>query len=349
MGISNFNNSGFSSSNRKVFNNNKNFIGFTGGNLTSGSIVTAARTMSNGLVSSNASNVNFGGTLAINGNSMGNYEYKAFSAGTFDGSETYFSSTANNISSWILFNGNTTISVAASIQPPAQKLFTVIYVNGNLTLNGTISMDARSAYHSGLVSSTNILLASGTYSAVSNPQVPSSGGSGVARRNGDGQQSANNGGAGSSGGTGAGSNGGTWGGGASTGATASGSSFGGTSGVGGARDGSSGDSGQGSGPSGGVGGGSTSGVGPGGGVVFLIVEGTLSGSGIVTANGTSTTSSGSATGGGSGGGSVNVLCGTNSSSLTVRANGGTGGLSTISRNGGSGGNGTARILVGLTR
>lgn len=349
MGISNFNNSGFTSSNRKVFNNNKNFIGFGGGNLASGTIVTAARSMSTGLASTNAGAVTFGGTLSIGGNSVGNYEYKTFSAGTIDGSETFFSSTADNISSWILFNGNTTINLSANIQPPARKLFTCIYVNGNLTLNGTISMDARAAYHSGLVSSTNILIASGTYSSVVNPQVPSSGGSGVARRNGDGQQSANNGGAGSSGGTGAGSNGGTWGGGASTGATASGSSFGGTSGAGGARDASSGDVGQGAGPSGGVGGGSTSGVGPGGGVIFLIVEGTLSGSGIVTANGTSTSSSGSATGGGSGGGSANVLCGTNSSSLTVRANGGSGGLSTISRNGGSGGNGTARILTGLTR
>jgi hypothetical protein len=348
MGISNFNNSGFASANRKPINNNRNFIGFGGGNLASGSIVAAARTMYTGSAAADGDAPIFGGTLTIGGNSLGNYEYKSFSGKTIVGSETFFSSTANNISSWITFSGDTIINVAANITPGVQKLFTCIYVNGNLTLNGTVDMDSKAAYHSGLVSSASIAIASGTYSSVVNPNVPANGGSGVGRRNGDGQPSGSAGGSSTNGGTGAGGNGGTWGGDGSTGATSNGSSFGGTSGSGGARDSSSGDVGQGAGPSGGAGGGSTTGGGPGGGVIFIIVEGTLTGSGIATANG-SGSSGGNATGGGAGGGSVTVLCGTNSSTLTVRANGGSGGGSANGRQGGTGGTGTSRILTGLTK
>jgi len=347
MGISNFNNSGFASANRKPINNNRNFIGFGGGNLASGSIVAAARTMYTGSAAADGDAPIFGGTLTIGGNSLGNYEYKSFSGKTIVGSEAFFSSTANNISSWITFSGDTTINVAANITPSVQKLFTCIYVNGNLTLNGTVGMDSKAAYHSGLVNSTDILIASGTFSSVVNPNVPTNGGSGVGGRSGDGQPYGSGGGSSTNGGTGAGGNGGTWGD-SYTGSTAAGSSFGGTSGSGGARDGSSGNVGQGAGPSGGVNGGSTTGGGPGGGVIFIIVEGTLTGSGIVTANG-SGSSGGNATGGGAGGGSVTVLCGTNSSTLTVRANGGSGGGSANGRQGGTGGTGTSRILAGLTR
>jgi hypothetical protein len=128
------------------------------------------------------------------------------------------------------------------MRPARRKLFTVIYVTGNLTMNGVLSMTARGANHSGtgnsggLTTPVNILLAAGSYSqtaptstTITNPQIPSAGGAGAASRTTSG---ATGGTAGSAGGTGGGG-GGTWfSAGGTVGAGSAGTCFSGGSGTG---------------------------------------------------------------------------------------------------------------------
>ena len=190
-----------------------------------------------------------GGALTINGLSVGNFEYAVRPGETVSSSWTeanYFSSTEDTVSSWIVFNGNVTIdasfSAAAPMRPSKRKLFTVVYVTGNLTMNGVLSMTARGANHSGTGNSggattaVNIRLATGTYNqtaptavAVVNPQIPATGGAGAGTRS---TAGATSGTAGSNGGTGGGG-GGTWySAGGTVGAGSAGTCFSGGSGTG---------------------------------------------------------------------------------------------------------------------
>jgi hypothetical protein len=334
-------------------------ITFVGGDFSSSSLLTAARTMIGG---QRAATPLAGGALTINGESVGSYDYKVSGTTTissFSASE-WFSSTQDTRSSWIVVNGNLTINSGQTVIPSVRKLFTVIYVTGNLVVNGSISMRGRGANHSGTgdsggaTTAATIRIGTGSFSAVVNPQVPATGGAGGAVRATDG---ANNGTAGTVGGSGGGGSGYAFSSG-TAGSGAAGTSFSGGSGGGGAYGGTGGNAvsnggagGNGSqqtgtivtGGAGNPGGTLKSGAGGDGtgGTLIVIVEGSLSGTGTISVNGIdSTRFSGTVPGGASGAGSLTVLFGTNpSSAVTVTATGGSG------NSGGNGGNGTARKLA----
>jgi len=306
-----------------------------------------------------------GGTLTINGISFGSFDYMYTTTQVVSSfnANNWFTTNADNSSALIIVNGDLTINSGQTFAPSVPKLFTVIYVTGNLTVNGAISMTALGA-NSTTVPSNTIALAKGTYSivgggSVSNPAVPGTGGAGAAALSSTGQ---NSGQSGSAGGTGGGGGGQFVAGSVGTvGTGAAGTAFSGGSGSGALNDttsttlstanatanggaGSAGAGNQiapgGSGNPGGVGyiSGSpnatvTGGTGTGG-TLIIICEGTLSGSGTISANGVATGTSGGITGGGSGGGSVSVFTHVDSSSITPTANGG-----------GNGGAGTARKLL----
>lgn len=368
----------FSSTTVKSGSKSSSFIGpvvpsFSAGNQSQTDIYTLASLMSNASTQTPTS----GGTLTINGSSIGSYDYCIRNGETISSftATDYFTTTEDTRSAFIVFKGNTTINNGITFKPTVRKLFTVMYVNGNLTLNGEISMSQRGANHSGngnsggLTQPGNILIYTGTHGGVNNPQVPSGGASGGSGAVGT---------AGSNGGTGGGGSGnhgegvGTYG-----KAAQFGTSFTGGSGSGGECCNSDSPAPI---PYGGKGGDAnatgTDGVGGGagnpggsghtgsytgyngsdgtGGVLIIIVTGTLSGSGSITAAGA--TGGGAAgqsggayarAGGGSGGGSVTVLYGSDSSSITPSASGGTRGVNTNGTGGEgyAGGAGTARKLA----
>jgi hypothetical protein len=152
-----------------------------GGN---GDLRAFAQTM---LATATMSSPSAAGTLTINGVSLGSYDYivkqgaHVISAFT---SADWFTATQDTRSAWIVINGNLTINAGITVIPAVRKLFTVVYVQGNLTLNGNISMSLRGANHSGTgtsggaVTAAAIRIATGTFSGVSNPTILSAGGNG---------------------------------------------------------------------------------------------------------------------------------------------------------------------------
>jgi len=154
-----------------------------------------------------------GGTQTINSVGLGSYDFVRKTGGTlssFNYSD-YFTGTNDSRSSAIIFDGNVTVDAGVTIIPRNRKLFTCIYINGNLVLNGDIEMTLRGANHSSgsgsNISSGAIKIAPGPFSpSVTDPNVPSSGGSGGGAQSGSG--SGIQGGTGSNGGTGGGSSGG---------------------------------------------------------------------------------------------------------------------------------------------
>lgn len=305
-----------------------------------------------------------GGSLTINSQSMGRYELTTRKANTTISSFTasdWFTSTKDTTSSWIVVNGNLTINAGQILIPPVRKLFTVLYVTGNLICNGGISMTARGANHSGTgdsggaTSAVDIRIGTGTFSAVTNPQIPAAGGSGgtavVASNNGTPGGSGANGGSGG-GGAGQAFSSGTSGAGAAGTCFSSGGGGGGViGGIAGSAVANGGRGGAASGSVSGGGAGNPGGAGTGGplgpdgdsgtgGTLIVIVGGTLSGNGTIASNGSNGGGAGGQVwGGSSGGGSVNILFGTDSSTITPTAAGGT------SSQGGTGGAGTARKLA----
>lgn len=305
-----------------------------------------------------------GGTMTLNSVSLGSYDYTYYNSAQTVSSflnADYFTTTADSRSALIYINGNLTINSGQTFIPSNRKLFTAIYINGNLTNNGTISMTGRGANHSSTGSNLSagaIRIATGTFSSVTNPEVPAAGGGGGAGAAGTG----GSGSAGTLGGTGGGGGGGNNNGGSAAGSGSAGTSFTGGTGGGehnggggtptsGASSGGKGGNGAGNAShSGGTGNpGGTDGGGGGtnyngndgtGGVLMIFVKGTLSGNGTVAANGVNNIGgAGSAGGGASGGGSATLIYTTDSSTVTITANGGT--------VGGVGGAGTARKLAGL--
>jgi len=273
------------------------------------------------------SNVNptAGGTLTINSVALGSYDYTIKygdqTVSSFTNTD-WFTTTADTRSAIIYVRGNLTINSGQTFQPSNRKLFTVIYVDGDLTVNGTITMTARGANHSGTTKGAIKLVPSGTYSGVTDPQVPADGGAGataVARTNGS--FTGGNGTAGTAGGTGGGGEGGNREN-SGSGTTTAGSGVGGTSFSGGGGGGGvwgnaifgSGSAGSAT-ANGGAGGngarvnpstnnptafggaGNSGGTADGpysanqtdnngtGGVLIIYVKGTLSGSGTISANG----------------------------------------------------------------
>lgn len=160
------------------------------------------------------SNVNptAGGTLTINSVALGSYDYTIKygdqTVSSFTNSD-WFTTTADTRSAIIYVRGNLTINSGVIFQPSNRKLFTVIYVDGNLTVDGTITMSARGANHSATTKGAIKLVPSGTYSGVTDPQVPADGGAGAAATaRTSGTFNGANGTAGTAGGTGGGAEGG---------------------------------------------------------------------------------------------------------------------------------------------
>lgn len=313
-----------------------------------------------------------GGTLTINSLSLGSYDYVIKHGNQTVSSFTntdWFTTTEDSRSALIYVDGNLTINSGQTFQPSNRKLFTCIYVNGDLTVNGTLSMTARGANTTaddGNVTAQNIkLIADGTYSSVTNPQIPAAGGSGGNRASqNNGSYAGDPGAAGTGGGTGGGGQGG-WrennGGAApSLGSGSAGTCFSGGTGSGGCwtNGGGSSNGGESNGGAGGNGGtadqssgvfggagnagGSANGTDAGsqsnndgtGGVLIIYCTGTLSGTGSITCDGVQggtnegASTRGTSGGGGSGGGSVTIFYGTDSFSGTLTADGGAGGPNT---------------------
>jgi hypothetical protein len=340
--------------------------GFAGGNVSYSSI----KVMCEDMVTGAATAPTAGGTLTINSQSLGSYDYTiksgAQTISSFLNSD-WFTTTADSRAAFIVVNGNLTINSGQTLIPSNRKLFTVIYVVGNLAVSGSISMTARGADHSAAtgsnVTAAAIRIAAGTYSGVTNPEVPAAGGAGGTTPGGTGD--GNTGTAGSAGGTGGGGSGslgtsgtsagaagtsfsgGPGGGGVNGGGSASASTNGGRGGNG--STGSNGASTQCSGGAGNPGGsfqtGGTAGSDGTGGVLIIICTGALSGAGSIVANGSNGgTGAANDNGAGSGGGSVTVMYGSDSSSISPTASGGSGGTGG-GRSGGAGGAGTARKLA----
>jgi hypothetical protein len=326
------------------------------------------------------------GALTINSQGIGGHEVTVANATTISSftASSWFSSTADTLSSWVVVKGNLTINSGITFIPSVRKLFTVLYVAGNLVNNGTISMTARGASHSG-TTARNIRIATGSFSAVTDPQVPAAGGAGGPSGYYGGAEIQNVAGVDGSPGT----SGGTGGGGSGScpisltvGLGSAGTSFSGGCG-GGAGGRTSASNAAANGGAGGQaersdvgsafdfdgGGGNSGGTNPTftaprnqgrsgtGGVLIVIVEGSISGTGSIQANGILNENtlrweidpvngtSALKLGGSTGGGSVTVMYG-GSNSITPTAAGGNkaNSLYPWMNQGGSGGAGTARAL-----
>ena len=152
---------------------------YPGGNQSYGSLQLMGADIADNYFSQTGPSA--GGTLTINSVALGSYDFtvkngnqtvSSFSTGD------WFTSTKDTRSAIIVVNGNLTINSGQTFIPSVRKLFTMIYVKGNLTVNGSISMSARGSNHNGSGDSGGattagaIRLATGTFSGVSNPQVP---------------------------------------------------------------------------------------------------------------------------------------------------------------------------------
>ena len=321
-----------------------------------------------------------GGALTLNGGSLGNYDYIVRredvvidSGNPFVASE-WFTTNEDSHSALCVVDGNLTVGAGELMKPAVRKLFMGLYVTGSLTVDGEISMTARGANHSSAtgsnITAVTIPIAVGTFSEVTNPEVPATGGAGAAQA---GFAPGNNGTAGVDGGTGGGGGGGGRLG--TGGAGAAGTAFtGGSGGGAGSKAGSIGEGAFANGGKGGDGnvGGTNTGAGGGagnpggthssgtggsaddgeagaGGILLLYCDGTFHGSGAFSADGSDgggANATDDAGGGGSGGGVAVGLFGADLSSITPTANGGAGGAA-VNQNadGGAGGAGTAQILI----
>ena len=129
-----------------------------------------------------------GGTMTLNSVSLGSYDYTYIGGDeniTSFSNGNYFTSTEDSRSALIYVDGNLTIASGQTFIPSNRKLFTAIYVKGNLDVDGTISMTSRGANHSPSGSPRDNariqIIADGTYSSVPNPHIPAGGGSGGAQ------------------------------------------------------------------------------------------------------------------------------------------------------------------------
>lgn len=299
------------------------------------------------------------GPLILNTQNFGNFQYLV-KRGTVSVSPGYapldYFSSVQDTAAAIMIVDNLTIGAGCIFTPPTRKLFTVLYVTGNLVLDGEISMTARGANHnatgtsgfSSVFPGKDIVVYNGEYGdlfGATNAYVPAGGGSGAVGTN---QLAVGpQGGIGSAGGSaggGAGGAGGTFV--APSGSGNAGTSFSGGTGGGGSNSSIQGGDGE---PNGGLGGqdngvGGGAGNGPNGtgGTLIVIVSGSVSGAGKVTSHGSVGSGGGGGgafkiSGGGSGGGSAWLLAGSGGDSVKVTATGG----DRARERSGLGGNGSA--------
>ena len=160
---------------------------FSGGNQSAADLKTFFDT--NFINSFAVNSPTAGGTLTLNGQNCGSYDYvlkrSDITLSSVTSSE-WFTTTKDTRSAIIGVVGNLTLNAGVFLRPPDRKLFMAIYVDGNLTVNGNISMSARGANHSGsgtsggATTAVAIRLATGTFGSVSNPEVPAAGSAGAA-------------------------------------------------------------------------------------------------------------------------------------------------------------------------
>lgn len=272
----------------------------------------------------------------------------------------------SDVGTLVRYTGDLTIDATKTLRPSVRKLFTAIYVNGNLTVNGTLSMTSRGGKSLGQTyAGANILIIKGTEETVSgvNRNLLTAGAAGGVGRSG---VTAGNAGANAAsnfacGGGGAGG----WGGAAGKGGSGGqGSAFSGGTGGGAQWDGGADAmSGQAEGGAGGNygnhgtgGGGNPGGLGEGGnngtdgtgGVLLVFVTGnvTIGASGSIEANGVQNSDADTVKGGSTGGGVALVLYqGTYSNSGSLSATGGAANTGTF--RGGAGGNGTTSAALSI--
>lgn len=337
--------------------------GYTTNPFSSDSLFNTAQAM---LSSGQSTPTSASGNLLINSLPLGNMDYvvkqgnQTISAFT---DTDWFTSTQDTASAWVVVNGSLTVNSGQIVIPPARKLFTVFYINGNLVLNGSLSMSLRGANHSGTGTSggattaRDIRIINGTWGSYTNPTVPATGGAaGTALTAGLAGQTATFG---------------TGGGGAGTGtfgaSGASGTAFCGGAG-GGAGGGLLGQSGSGGGANGGAGGNGNTGPGGAGnpagtptvsgtesgsgGTLIIFVKGSVTGNGTMTSRGGNSVGTGYSGGSGASGGGVAVLLSTTALSgpptvsPTFSVTGGTSTGATTTQ-GGAGGAGFSVNLSGL--
>jgi hypothetical protein len=327
-----------------------------------------------------------GGSLTVDGKSLGSYDYTIKTGNqvvsSFNASD-WFTDVQDSRSGFIFVDGDLTIDVGQIFTPSVRKLFTAIYVRGNLTVNGAISMTARGANHSATgsdIPAQDILLALGTYTGITDPKIPAIGGAGGTKTaivaGGGTNAPGAAGSVGSLGGTGGGGTGAVRNSGGSTGtflfgAGSDGTSFCAGGGGGGTRRVSASTNpanvGEAAFPNGGAGGqarvnaatnttsggcGNPSGVGSSGAIAIpsgsagslIVFANNLSGSGQINSNGSPNAEANAVGGGAGGGGSVTVFVDT-FPSFDVTASGGVASSTSANAQGGAGGNGTARILL----
>lgn len=163
---------------------------FSGGNQSAADLKTFFDT--NFINSFAVNSPTAGGTLTLNGQNCGYYDYvlkrSDITLSSTPTASDWFTTTKDSRSAIIGVAGNLTLNSGVFLRPPDRKLFMAIYVDGNLTVNSgaTISMTARGANHSGsgtsggATTAVAIRLATGTFGGISNPEVPAAGSAGGA-------------------------------------------------------------------------------------------------------------------------------------------------------------------------
>ena len=184
--------------------------GFDGGDVSEATVLAVAELMATG---ADTDGPEAGGTLTVNSVAFESYDY-CIHDGNLTITDTsdmadFFTATEDTRSAWLIVKGNLTVNAEATLRPGVRKLFTCIHATGTLTLDGTVSMTARGANHSGFTPSGPLLIAAGDWGdgvgTVSNPVVPVAGGAGGAAQ--DTVNTSDPGVAGTGGGTGGGASG----------------------------------------------------------------------------------------------------------------------------------------------
>jgi len=120
------------------------------------------------------------GTITVNSQYICPYDVTLrqgdFNVTSFVDSD-WFTQTADSRCSFVKVFGNMNIPGGVTFRPSARKLFTVLHVTGDLTVDGIVSMTARGASHSA-VTAAAIRVANGTYSGVTDPTIGASGNAG---------------------------------------------------------------------------------------------------------------------------------------------------------------------------
>lgn len=155
----------------------------------------------------------FGGGLALPAGPIGKFSYKVITGPVTITSawqvDQWFTKTQDSESAWVIVKGDLTIDAGVIFRPAVRKLFTMVYVTGNLILNGQISMTQRGANHSD--DGWGVLLEPVALTVKTGVTIPALGGDGGATKRAD-----SSGGAGNPGTSGVASNGTGGGGGGGT-------------------------------------------------------------------------------------------------------------------------------------